>query len=303
MKNRVAQSPEQYLDKADKSTKRLNRIAVKQGKCIPQTDKLIVEEPLAIWLRQQQPDTSVKEKHLFSTMRTPGRDSELVLGMLLSEGVIDSIAQVSSLTFGEGTDSNECYAELMPEVEVDWSSQGRSASFSSCGLCGKSAIRLLELRGVPKIDNTSRWLPEQVVVALPDTLKAQQDLFVQTGASHGCGLFDANGSLLSIAEDVGRHNALDKLLGLRARVPEYIEKGKVIGLSGRVSIEMMQKVVMSGVPVVVSVGAPTQLAVQMAQRFGITLIGFCQQEGFNIYSGEQRLAFGSQPPKNNIKEK
>ncbi|MBD1559375.1 formate dehydrogenase accessory sulfurtransferase FdhD [Vibrio sp. S9_S30] len=295
MKDRVAQSPEQYLNKADNSTKRLNRISVKQGKCIPQTDDLIVEEPLAIWLRQSQSDTSIKEKHLFSTMRTPGSDVELVFGMLLSEGVIDSVAHVNTLIFGDGEDSNECYAELVPDVEVDWLSKSRSTSFSSCGLCGKSAIRLLELRGVPKPDNTARWLPEHVVVALPDTLKAQQKLFVQTGASHGCGLFDANGSLLSIAEDVGRHNALDKLLGLRASVPEFIEKGKVIGLSGRVSIEMMQKVVMSGVPVVVSVGAPTQLAVQMAQRFGVTLIGFCQQEGFNIYSGEQRLTFGSKP--------
>ncbi len=289
-KNWRGSGPETHLSKEGKATKRLNRLSVKHGQCEPQSDDVIIEAPLVIWLRQPDPDTGFNEKHWFSTMRTPGNDRELVVGMLLSEGVVESVSQLKSLNFGKGDEHNECYAELALDVQIDWSSQGRSMSFSSCGLCGKSVIRLLELQGVSTLDNTSGWLSDKVVLTLPEALKAQQRIFALTGASHACGLFDAEGNLLAIAEDVGRHNALDKLLGKRAIEPKNMARRQIIGLSGRVSIEMMQKMVVVGVSVVVAVGAPTQLAVQLARRFGITLIGFCQSEAFNLYCGEHRLS-------------
>ncbi|EGU56747.1 formate dehydrogenase, subunit FdhD [Vibrio nigripulchritudo ATCC 27043] len=289
-KIRATGSVVQVREQSSESVRSVNRLKISRGHATPQTDTLVVEEPLAIWLRQKSEDT-INEKLWMSTMRTPGQDEEMVTGLLLAEGVVTSAADIRSINLNEDSDGrNQCAVEISDKVVVDFDDLTRAPSYSSCGICGKSSIRWLETRGVPALQGESGWLHPQVVTKLLEILKSHQALFAQTGASHGCALFDEQGEFLAIAEDVGRHNALDKLVGLRARDRKLEAQGQMVALSGRISIEMMQKIVVAGIPVVVSVGAPTHIAVQMAQRFGVTLIGFCQQASFNVYCGEHRLS-------------
>ncbi|MCY9844320.1 formate dehydrogenase accessory sulfurtransferase FdhD [Vibrio caribbeanicus] len=283
---------------SNNSIKEVHRLYVSQHQSQPQVDTVIVEEPLTLWLHQEHHNNE-KEQHWFSTMRTPGQDEALITGLLLSERIIHSSNQILSIHH-EANNPHSAIVELSPDVHIDDLQTQRQTSHSSCGLCGKSLISLLEMRGFTAVESTSAWLTHTLVVSLPDKLRQRQNLFDITGASHSCALFDQLGDCLSIAEDAGRHNALDKLIGMCTKLNIPNMSQSIAVLSGRVSVEMMQKVIAAQIPVVIAVGAPTQLAVQMAQRFNITLIGFCKKQTFNLYSGAQRLIREqTNPPREN----
>ncbi|QFI36963.1 formate dehydrogenase accessory sulfurtransferase FdhD [Moritella marina ATCC 15381] len=261
-------------------------------------DSVIIEEPLQISLIYNDTLGKEQERVYLVTMRTPGDDVNLVTGLLLAEGIIkraDDIVGINEQFDLDDIDQNktnhnEIHVQLSPGVVVDWALINRdTTSFSSCGVCGKSSIKSLELRNIIDLDTSAGWLSDHIIPHFSEQLRQYQSMFNQTGGVHGCALFDAQGQLLLSSEDVGRHNALDKLLGKLARSPEFDALHKITFLSGRISFELIQKVLVSGISILVAVGAPSSLAINMAKRFNLTLIGFSRDGGFNIYHGAFRL--------------
>jgi len=246
--------------------------ATGDGSLSPADDLLAVEEPLQI---------RVNGRDLSITMRTPGHDRELAAGFLFTEGTIESREDVAAIEVGENVVS------LTLAVGVDIPVARNFYTSSSCGVCGKASIESLYAAGC-------RMLPRceaarEVIHGLPEKLRAAQAAFDHTGGLHGAGLFDLAGNLQMVREDVGRHNAVDKLAGaafLDGRLPLA---ECILMLSGRASFELVQKAAMAGIPVVAAVGAPSSLAVETARRFGMTLAGFVRDGRFNIYSGVGRL--------------
>jgi FdhD protein len=251
-------------------------------------DHVAAEEPLEIRLIQGD-----RTRTVAVTMRTPGGDAELALGFLFAEGVIAGREQVARVTpRGEPPGcANIVEVELAagsPEPELA-GLERHFFSTSACGVCGKAGLEALRLR-VPAVVPAGPCVSAGVLAALPATLRRAQGLFESTGGLHAAALFDAEGRLLAAREDVGRHNALDKLLGWalgEGRLPLY---GHLVMVSGRSSYEILQKCLAAGVPIVCAVSAPSSLAVELANRFGITLVGFLRGEGFNVYSGIERVA-------------
>ena len=239
-------------------------------------DLVAVEEPLQIRLG---------DRDFAITMRTPGQDRELAAGFLFTEGVITSPDQIRAITTD---DLGTVTVELAPGVEVDFAARNFYVT-SSCGVCGKASIDGLKAahcasppRGFPQI--RSNLIPQ-----LPETLRQSQPVFSHTGGLHGAGLFNAAGELLAVREDVGRHNAVDKLIGamfLEAKTPLH---ENILMLSGRISFELVQKALMAGIPIVAAVGAPSSLAIETALHFGMTLVGFLRGQRYNVYSGHERL--------------
>jgi len=256
-------------------------------------DSVIVEEPLQISLIYSDRLGKEQERIYLVTMRTPGDDLHLVTGLLLAEGIIKSAGDIIGINDQLDADEifqNKIVVRLSADVLVDWALINRdTTSFSSCGVCGKSSIQSLELRDIPYLDTAEHWLPGHLIPHFSEQLGQHQSMFMQTGGVHGCALFDAKGALLLSCEDVGRHNALDKLIGKLARSPELGKQQKIVFLSGRISFELVQKVLVSGISVLVAVGAPSNLAINMAKRFNLTLIGFSRNGGFNVYHGAFRL--------------
>lgn len=266
-----------------------------------QTDQLAVEEPLDIRLSNGGPARSVA-----ITMRTPGRDADLARGFLFTEGVFGARTRATVPdTFGvqcaisphsgprpgpQRGGSNVVTVTLPPTEAIDWNRLDRhSYTSSSCGVCGKTSLDQV-YQTIPFGDspNTFTVTPE-VLYALPDKLGSTQVLFAQTGGIHAVGLFTPQGELLHFAEDVGRHNALDKLIGHYHAQQSLPLDAHVLLLSGRASFELIQKAGMAGVGVVAAVGAPSSLAVQLAEELSITLIGFLREGRFNCYCGEERI--------------
>jgi FdhD protein len=264
-------------------------------------DALAVEEPLEIRLAWREGDGAKRVEPLTVTMRTPGDDFELVAGFLHAEGVVTVPDQLVEMTYcrgGDAQDSNNQYrnqyniveARLAPGVVPDLRPLARSFSAtSSCGVCGKASLDAVTARGCRTLADGPRvraaLLPE-----LPDRLRAAQAMFARTGGLHAAGLFTAVGEVVSVSEDVGRHNAVDKTLG-RAFLDRLLPASEhVLVVSGRASFELVQKAVAAGVPVLVAVGAPSTLAVDLAARFRQTLIGFARHGGFNVYTGEERVS-------------
>ncbi len=238
----------------------------------PMQDLLAVEEPLQI---------RVNDLDLSITMRTPGHDIELAAGFLFTEGILKNPADVLAVSSGE----NVIAFTLPQDAEV-----GGARNFymtSSCGVCGKASIDSLYAAGCGMLRHTS--ISRDVIHSLPEKLRAAQSVFEHTGGMHGAALFDTAGHLEIVREDVGRHNAVDKLIGAAFFKGLLPLENRVLLLSGRVSFELVQKAVMAGVPVLAAVGAPSSLAVQTAQRFGMTLLGFVRDGRFNIYSGMCRF--------------
>ncbi|CAM3140705.1 formate dehydrogenase accessory sulfurtransferase FdhD [Moritella viscosa] len=256
-------------------------------------DSVIIEEPLEIHLIYSDCAGKQKERVYLVAMRTPGDDLNLVTGLLLAEGIINNASDIVCINEHFDSDEmnqNEIHLRLSSDVVVDWALINRdTTSFSSCGVCGKSSIQSLELRDIPDLDSTEGWLSGLIIPHFSDSLRQYQSMFNQTGGVHGCALFDAKGTLLLSCEDVGRHNALDKLMGVLARRPELDPQKKIVFLSGRISFELVQKVLVSGISVLIAVGAPSNLAINMAKRFNLTLIGFSRNGGFNVYHGAFRL--------------
>jgi FdhD protein len=249
-------------------------------------DWIVVEEPLEIRAGgPEQPPVSVAV-----TMRTPGNDDELAVGFLFTEGLIRGADEVTA-TRGHGSKSREGGCNVVQIVlsrPFDGSALKRNFfATSSCGVCGKATLDQIAVRCPPV--EAGPTVARSVLVGLPETLRAGQTVFQRTGGLHAAGLFDANGGLILLREDVGRHNAVDKLVGralLDHRVPL---KGHILLVSGRTSFEILQKAAVAGVPVVAAVSAPSSLAVAVAQRLGITLVGFLRGPSFNVYTHPERI--------------
>ena len=254
------------------------------GKVVRKEDYLAAEEPLEI---------RVGEHPLSVTMRTPGHDLELSAGFLFTEGLITKREQIVSLENvvedGETNRGNVVRAVLAPESTPDFEKMRRHFfAASSCGICGKASIDAVRSRSLEP-PNPDFRLDAEVLLRLPDALRASQAVFGRTGGLHAAALFDAKGELLVLREDIGRHNAVDKVIGwalLENRVPL---REAVLVVSGRGGFEIVQKAIVAGLPIVASVSAPSSLAVQLARELRLTLIGFLRGRRFVIYAGEERI--------------
>jgi FdhD protein len=289
-------------------------IRVKRGAIAGLQDVVAVEEPLEIQL-VYGPAADRKVKSISITMRTPGNDDELAAGFLMTEGVVRDATHIASIgapstlktALPNGADARQVAlptgirsqvirVELSPEVEVSMSTLERNFyTTSSCGVCGKASLLALRtLCPLPQRDNF--MIRSDILSTLPQQLGPVQAAFKETGGLHAASLFTADGELHSVREDVGRHNAVDKLLGeafLRDDVPL---RNHLLLLSGRASFELLQKAVMGGIPMVAAIGAPSSLAIEVAREFSITLVGFLRPESFNIYSAPHRVLGPSGTP-------
>jgi len=255
-------------------------------------DALAVEEPLEIRVAWSDVTGDRRVESLAVTMRSPGDDFDLVAGFLFSEGVVGERSQLLQMTYCRGGDLQEyniIEARLGAGAALDVERLRRNFfTSSSCGVCGKASLDAVEARGCRVLPAGPR-IPAALLTVLPDRLREAQAVFARTGGLHAAGLFDLGGVPLHVREDVGRHNAVDKTLG-RAFLDGAIPAGEtILVVSGRVSFELVQKAVMAGVPALVAVGAPSTLAVDLAARFGQTLVGFARNGGYNVYVGEERI--------------
>lgn len=244
-------------------------------------DSLAVEEPLEI---------RVGGKSISVTMRTPGNDSELAAGFLFSEGIVSKPSQIAGITRMPDGNPNIVVVSLSLEVSIKPIVVQRAfVMTSACGLCGKSSLAALESNRCPILSPQTTTFRAEVLYSLPEVLRRRQSIFDRTGGLHAAALFDSCGRLEALREDVGRHNAVDKLIGnalLRGRTP--LQDSMVL-VSGRASYELVQKCLMGGVPLLAAVGAPSSLAVSTASRSGMTLVGFLRDGRFNAYSNPGRL--------------
>jgi FdhD protein len=238
-------------------------------------DNVVVEEPLEI---------RVGEKPVSVTLRTPGDDFELAAGFLFSESILSSRDEIDSIRHWGSP--NVVRVGLAEGSHVDLQRlQRHFYSTSSCGVCGKSSIDALRVKTAPLDDDTT--VSSFMLLSLPDRLRAEQSAFEATGAIHGAAAFATDGSLLRVREDVGRHNAVDKVIG--SLFLEGAGAG-ILVVSGRTSFEIVQKCVVARIPILVAVGAPSSLAIELAEEFGLTLLGFVRDGRCNVYAGKQRLS-------------
>ena len=264
---------------------------VRGDKSVQAEDSLAVEEPLEIRLSR-----GGSIRRLAITMRTPGSDAELAVGFLLGEGVVHAPADVLGSTRAPRDcglpDPNIVVIELADHVEIDEARLERHVyTTSSCGVCGKTSLEAVRALSGPLLPSGPFVRPE-VVTALPGALRREQAVFDQTGGLHAAALFSERGELLRVREDVGRHNAVDKLIGSFVLNGEVIPAGVML-VSGRASFELVQKAIMGGIPVLAAVGAPSSLAVDLATEHGMTLLGFVREGRFNVYAGAQRIVEAS----------
>jgi len=240
-------------------------------------DLLAVEEPLEI---------RIGEKTISITMRTPGHDPELAAGFLFTEGILQGSHQIQDI---QGS-KNSITVQLNPDVEVDFERLQRNFyTTSSCGVCGKASIEALRMQGCPVLPRSSMAMPAVTIHQLPQAQREEQAVFERTGGLHAAALFDFQGKLIGLREDVGRHNAVDKLIGVEMLAGRTPLSNKLLLVSGRASFELTQKALMAGIPILAAVGAPSSLAVETALRFNMTLLGFVRNGRFNIYSGAERI--------------
>ncbi len=271
----------------------VEQVAVDSSKTVD--DSVVVESPLEIRL-VVGPESKRRSKSLSITMRTPGDDFDLACGFLVSEGIVNSPDQIRLVEYcgrvatGEAT-SNLVSVELSPETDFDLQRlQRHFYTTSSCGVCGKASLEALEQQQFQLI-SVDCSIDKQTIFTMPLALRNQQVLFSKTGGIHAAGLFDLAGKVVSVCEDVGRHNAVDKLIGKALRQGALPLHQYVLVVSGRASFELLQKTLSAGVPIFVAVGAPSSLAVELASQFGITLVGFADSGRFNIYANAERIEF------------
>jgi FdhD protein len=256
---------------------------ISPGGVVERPDSLAVEEPLELRLDGQS---------LTVTMRTPGNDIDLVHGFLLGEGIIHAAEDVVSARYCAGTDENghNTYNVLDVQLRTPLPVQARNfLTTSACGLCGKTALDEVRTRTRFPLPTTSITVDSDTLAAMPDQLRTRQTVFDATGGLHAAGLFTADGTALAVREDIGRHNAVDKVLGwalLENRIPA---DDLVLIVSGRASFELVQKAVMAGIPMLGAVSAPSSLAVDLAKESDLTLVGFLRGDTMNIYTRADRL--------------
>lgn len=259
-----------------------------------EVDLLAVEEPLEIRMGFGEAHKRL-EKSLSVTMRTPGNDEELVIGFLLSESIIRTTSDLLTVKYchkvqKEEEKGNVVKAELHNDVPVDLEKlQRHFYTTSSCGVCGKSSIEAVQLNICSNLPDNAPVFDADLIHTLPDKLRSSQKVFEHTGGLHAAALFDAQGALLLMREDVGRHNALDKLIGAAAMKGLLPLHDYIVQVSGRASFELIQKALVAGAPALSAVGAPSSLAVKLAESGGMTLMGFVRNNRYNIYTGAERI--------------
>jgi FdhD protein len=262
-------------------------VAVRGSELEVRDDLVTGEEPLEIQAagpRQEPVQVAV-------TMRTPGHEDELALGFLTSEGLLRG-AEVVGVRYGDpGTmaePDDSVLVRLSRRFDPALAAKRNFVATASCGICGKASIDDVAVRCEP----LPKGLPvvaRSVILGLPDTLRAAQAAFDRTGGLHAAALFETDGRLVAIREDVGRHNALDKLIGSRVKARELPLWDRILLVSGRVSFEIVQKAAVAGIPIICAVSAPSDLAVRLADRLGVTLVGFLRGDGFNLYTHDGRV--------------
>lgn len=257
-------------------------------------DQVAVEEPLEIRLGYSTPDGRAT-RSISITMRTPGFDAELAVGFLFSEAIIHNVGDVAAVeTCGppapDSGNHNVIRVELSPDVSVDLGRlQRHFYTTSSCGVCGKTSLDALRVSGAVSLQDVTTEFARDMLTEVPGKLREAQATFDATGGLHAAAVFDTSGNIESTMEDVGRHNAVDKVIGtllMQDRLPAN-DVGLIV--SGRASFELMQKALVAGIPLLAAVSAPSSLAVQLAREFDMTLVGFLRGQTFNIYSGEARI--------------
>jgi FdhD protein len=258
------------------------------------SDSLAIEEPLEIRLGYMR-DGNHLHRNISITMRTPGQDKELATGFLLTEGIISGKNQIDTIEYpyqteGEVKTDNTILINLKANVVFDFKRLERHFyTTSSCGVCGKASLEALYLRECPVIPRATPVISADCIHRLPAILRERQTVFSSTGGLHAAALFDDQGNLLDLKEDVGRHNAVDKLIGAQILNENIPLHDNLMLVSGRTSFDILQKALAASIPIVAAVGAPSSLAVELANTFKITLLGFVRDERFNIYSEAQRI--------------
>ena len=257
-------------------------------------DLVSIEEPLEISLRYREKNKWI-EQTLSITMRTPGNDDDLVRGFLFNEQIVKSINDIDSIEsygdkVGQYKIQNKILATLNNSENVNISKIKRDfLTNSSCGVCGKSSLDALEIIKITKTNASEPKISKDVIIQSPNILREGQSEFSKTGGIHASGLFDSDGKLIALREDVGRHNALDKLIGCALEKKQFDPKNQFITCSGRLNFELVQKVLMTDVGIMIGVGAPTSLAIDLANKFDITLVGFVKRDSFNIYTNNKKV--------------
>ena len=258
-------------------------------------DLVAVEEPLEIRLGYSTPDGRTASS-ISITMRTPGHDADLATGFLFTESIIKRSQDVESVQpcgppAPDSGNHNIVRVELAPDVEIDLGRlQRHFYTTSSCGVCGKSSLDALHIIGVERRPDGGTRFARDMLVGLPDKLRDAQKTFAETGGLHAAAAFDSLGELVVTREDVGRHNAVDKVIGVLLAKDLLPADDLGLIVSGRTSFELMQKTLMAGMPLLAAVSAPSSLAVQLAREFNVSLVGVLRGDTFNIYSGEERIA-------------
>ena len=265
-----------------------------KGKLEKIEDLISIEEPLEISLKFKDKEEWII-KSLSITMRTPGNDEDLVRGFLFNEQIIQNIKDVENIEsfgdiVGQYNIKNKILVTLNNSLNVDISKIKRDfLTNSSCGVCGKSSLDALEIVKKEKPPKSNLKLSKNIIINSPSVLRKNQSEFAKTGGIHASGLFSSDGSLISLREDVGRHNALDKMIGDSLLNNYFKPKDQFITCSGRLNFELVQKVLMTNIGLMIGVGAPTSLAIDLANRFDITLVGFVKEDSFNIYTNKQKV--------------
>ena len=257
-------------------------------------DLVSIEEPLEISLKYKEKDNWV-EQTLSITMRTPGNDEDLVRWFLFNEQIVKSLNDIDSIEsygdkVGQYKIQNKILVTLNNSENVNISKIKRDfLTNSSCGVCGKSSLDALEIIKTTKTNASEPKISKNVIIQSPDILREGQSEFSKTGGIHASGLFNSDGKLIALREDVGRHNALDKLIGCALEKKQFDPKNQFITCSGRLNFELVQKVLMTDIGIMIGVGAPTSLAIDLANKFDITLIGFVKRDSFNIYTNNKKV--------------
>ena len=265
-----------------------------KGKLENIEDLISIEEPLEISLKFKDKEKWIT-KSLSITMRTPGHDEDLVRGFLFNEQIIQNIKDIENIeSFGDKVGQyniqNKILVTLNNSQNVNISKIKRDfLTNSSCGVCGKSSLDALEILKKDKTLKSNPKLSKDIIINSPSILRKNQSEFAKTGGIHASGLFSSDGSLISLREDVGRHNALDKMIGNALYKNQINPQNQFITCSGRLNFELVQKVLMTNIGLMIGVGAPTSLAIDLANRFDMTLIGFVKEDSFNIYTNNQKV--------------
>ena len=264
-----------------------------QGEITEEQDLLVREEPLEIRLGYGRGEFR-EQKSLSVTMRTPGDDFNLAIGFLFTEGIIEDYTSIESIHYCEtvksGEKGNVLRVELKEEVNIEWNKISRNFyTTSSCGVCGKASIEAVTVQSRPIPKDHIEIAPE-ILLKISEELSGKQTVFKYTGALHAAALYSLEGDLHLIAEDIGRHNALDKLIGKLVTEQQVPLRKSILLLSGRAGFELIQKSARAGIPIIASVGAPSTLSAELAATLNITLVGFLKDQRFNIYTGELRVS-------------